>query len=102
MNIILKQSSHVFGDCTANYDVKISSDKPINVRQFIDYILKNYPKEWGYIGIFDEVSAFGTPKCEYRYGKLTKDIDESVKGLIIKSINASGGYSRMDYVLHIE
>lgn len=98
--IKLTQTSETFGDCTALYSVELS--KPYTVKEFIKEVLKR--KEWGYIGIenrFGE-SIFGDPNCEYK-GKtiITENLPEEILSQPIKKVRASGGWSRMDYIIEI-
>lgn len=96
----LIQSGPTGGDCTAPYDV--SMDKTYTIKEFVDEILVNYPKEWGYIRVPD--SIFGSPGLEYRDGKIISGYDDRwliIQNHIISSVKASGGWSRMDYIITI-
>ncbi len=100
----LIQSTPVSGDCTCGYNVIL--DREYTVKDFIDTVLSERAGEWGYIGIYDQSDFvgrhFGNPNAEYRYGKLVSDnFPEDILSKEIKSVSASGGWSRMDYVLHI-
>jgi len=100
----LIQSTPVSGDCTCGYNVKL--DREYTVKDFIDTVLSERAGEWGYIGIYDQSDFvgrhFGNPNAEYRYGKLVSyNFPEDILSKEIKSVSASGGWSRMDYVLHI-
>lgn len=99
-----------YGDATSKYSVWL--DREYTIGEFIAAILKNLPKEWGYIGI-DGVevinghhyrTTFGVPKCEYRCGKLVSSefTEEDLKRKIRKVVRASGGWTRMDYLLEVE
>ena len=85
-------------DCTASYTVTVNPGT--TVKDFIRTILKEYPNEWGYIGIDSGRPecryVFGDPKCEYSHGKIISDIGTDGT---IKSVSATGGWSRMDYLL---
>lgn len=90
-----------FSDCTSVYDIEL--DKPYTVGEFIDTVLTELPKEWGYIGIDNKKSIFGDPCCEYRYGKLvTQSLPDNILKKNIKEVRADGGWSRMDYKIKIE
>lgn len=92
------QSTPESRDCTCGY--KIELDKEYTVRTFVDTVLKERNKEWGYIGIYNQESFFGGHNCEYRYGKIITDpLDDSVLDKTIVEVTASGGWSRMDYVI---
>lgn len=101
----LIQSTPVSGDCTCGYNVKL--DREYTVKDFIDTVLSERNGEWGYIGIYNQSAFagrhFGNPKLEYRYGKIvTGNFTEDVLRKEVKDVSASGGWSRMDYVLKVE
>lgn len=98
MKIELKQAGKLRGDCTAPYDVIISSNSPITVNDLIIHIIENRKHEWGYIGIInDNEPFFGEPCIEYKHGKLLSEFDENILNNIVEKVKADGGYSRMDY-----
>lgn len=88
------------GDCTAPYSV--TNYKAKKVGELIQEILKEKPKEWGYIGIKDGCSIFGNPECEYRYGKLLNTMPGDILEAEIEKVSSSGGWSRMDYLITIK
>lgn len=83
-------------DCTAPY--KVTLDKSYTVRTFIDAIINERKNEWGYI-----IVNYGNKRFSsgYRYGKLENEMDESVLDKPVISANASGGWTRMDYVIEV-
>ena len=88
-------------DSTAPYNVELHRE--FTVSEFIDTVLKKYPGEWGYIGIYDGKSIFGNPNCEYKYGGVfIMGITPKYLSMKVKSARASGGWSRMDYILKVE
>lgn len=93
--IKLTQTSETFGDCTALYSVEM--DKPYTVKEFIKQVLKR--KEWGYIEI---ENRYGDPKCEYK-GKtiITENLPEEILSQPVVKVRASGGWSRMDYIIEL-
>lgn len=96
--IKLIQCSETHGDCTAEYSVIL--DKSYTVEEFINEVLTK--NEWGYIGIYNEGQAwfdFGDPNCEYKYDKLVTQMPEDILKEEISEVKASGGWSRMDYLL---
>ena len=100
----LIQSTPVSGDCTCGYNVKL--DREYTVKDFIDTVLSERNGEWGYIGIYNQYAFdgrhFGNPNMEYRYGKIvTGNFTEDVLSKEVKDVSASGGWSRMDYVLKV-
>lgn len=95
------QSTPVGGDCTCGYEIKL--DREYTVKDFIDIVLTERADEWGYIGVYNPSDFcgrhFGNPKMEYRYGKIIAgNFTEDILNKEIKSVSASGGWSRMDYV----
>lgn len=98
-SLLLKQSGPERDDATAPYDVIFKGQ--MTVRQFIDYVVNL--KEWGYIGIYNPAvdPFFGDPKCEYRYARLIGELPNEIMDCIITKASASGGWSRMDYILTI-
>lgn len=85
-------------DCTAPYNVLL--EDTYNVGDFINDIL--HQREWGYIGIYDGKSVFGHPYCEYKGDKLLSNMPEEYLNRKIKYAKASGGWSRMDYLIWLE
>ena len=88
-----RQRTRTFSDETALYWV--TEYKAGTVGEFVDEVLKECPRDWGYIE---------TPegRCEYRYGKLLTVLPEEALGLRIdreKGIEGYGGWSRMDYLM---
>lgn len=90
------QSSPTSGDCTAAYDVIL--DKAYTVREFVDYVFTNQKNEWGnftFCGIFAGRS--------YHYGKWDEaPLPDEVMEQTIKKIEASGGWSCMDYYITLD
>lgn len=88
-------------DCTAPYFVEL--DKEYTVDEFVNTVLRRGYKEWGYIGINDNgKTVFGTPRCEYRHNKLLYTLPNDVLDKKVKSVEADGGYSLMDYLISLE
>lgn len=99
------QSTPVSGDCTCGY--KVLLEKEYTVRDFINTILSERSGEFGYIGIYNPSMFWdrtcGSPCAEYRYGQIAlKNFDDKIDGKMVSSVSASGGWGRMDYILHIE
>lgn len=98
--IKLTQNTPTGGDCTAGYVVTL--DKEYTVEELIKEVLTR--NQWGYIGIYNEGQALferGTPNCEYRQDRLVTEMQKEVLPMKIKSVMASGGWSRMDYVIRL-
>lgn len=88
-----KSIGSIGGDCTSRYAVKLR--KKATVREFIEAVLSN-KQEWG------NISIFGGPGIWFRYGQV--EISSNMEKLLdkrIKGASASGGWSRMDYVLEV-
>jgi len=62
--------------------------------EFITEVLEERPHEWG----FFKVKTIGG-RVEYRDGELLNEIPDSWQYVEIESIDASGGWSRMDYLI---
>lgn len=105
------------GDCTASYLVDFHYNTPHpTVKEFVDYVIHNLNKEWGYIAIAPDKNhltvwqIIGVPsdvriQLDYRWGKIADDRHDILLKLgsrRIISATADGGWSRMDYVLLLE
>lgn len=98
----LTQSTPTAGDCTAGYRVDL--DKDYTLQEFIDAVLSN-KGEWGYINVAKRDCAwYNFPGFSYRYGEITGEpnLPEKVYNYKVKSVSASGGWSRMDYIVSLE
>ena len=96
--IKLKQNTRTFGDETAGYAVELT--KEYTVQEFVNEVVSN-KREWGYIGISCGRATFGNPNCEYKLGKLLSELPSEIMTKKIASAKASGGWSRMDYLLEL-
>lgn len=95
------QIGRIRGDECAQY--KVTEWKSRTVGEFIQEVLGENPKEWGYISVgrhFYQTGAKGV--CEYRYGALVSEMPKGVLDVEIKEILADGGWSRMDYTINWE
>lgn len=98
----LTQTTPTGGDCTAGYRVNL--DKEYTLQEFIDAVLAN-KGEWGGIKIAKRNCAwYNYPCIGYRYGKITSEpnIPEGVYSYKVKSVNANGGWSNMNYIVTLE
>ena len=84
----LIRTSNVFGDETALYDVV--DYKATTVGEFITEVLKEFPREWGYIEIENV-------RYEYSDGIFLPKLPFELLQKSICSITGNGGWSRMDY-----
>ena len=87
-------------DCTAPYEIIL--DKEYTVREFIETVLTELPREWGYFGIKKDGTAYGDPYCEYRGGQLLSRLPEELLDQEINYVTAFGGWSRMDYQFRLK
>ena len=96
-------------DRTAPYEVKL--DKEYTVLTFIQTVLRERKKDWGYIGIKSSEPDglfFGKPRCEYRDGEVVGGVERlpiiflKLLTAKVKNVAADGGLSRMDYLLEVE
>lgn len=90
-------------DATCDYELLIT--KPCTLRQFVEEVISN-KKEWGYIGIQpkNKETIFGDPCIEYENGLLLSTFPDELldKQIDIKAKHeASGGWSRMDYLVRL-
>lgn len=96
----LIQSTPESGDCTCGY--KVLLDKEYTVKEFVDTVLSERNKEWGYIGIYNPSDFFENTRIEYKHGEIKSEkFGNDILSKKIMSASASGGWSRMDYVLHV-
>lgn len=94
-------SGPVGGDQTACYSVTFRGEPP-TVGDFIQAVLKKYPGEWGGFSIRDYERKRIEHVCmAYKYGALNGHIPEEFRGMKIKEVKASGGWSCMDYSLFV-
>ena len=96
----LIRSTPEAGDCTCGY--KVLLDKEYTVQEFVDTILFEKKKEWGYVIIYNPSDFFESTRIEYKYGEIKSEkFGNDILNKKVLNVSASGGYSRMDYVLHI-
>ena len=91
----LIHSGGPYSDETSSYKVKLNGE--YTVKSFIQEVLSK--KEWGYIGIDDGNTIFGNPRIEYHSNVALQDMTEEYLRLKVISVRASGGWSRMDYLI---
>ncbi len=82
------------GNCTMGYHVEI--DKPCTVEELIKEILKR--NEWGNIIIQKEIPL----NIKYDNDKLISEIPPQYLKQNIHLATAYGGWSNMDYIIHLE
>ena len=95
----LTQSTPMSRDCTCGYIVDLH--KEYTVDEFIQEVLTERNKEWGYFKINDGVHENRGLRW-YRNGRFESGmIPEDLLNIKIQKVNASGGWSRMDYVITV-
>ncbi len=96
MNIEVTRTTSgiVSKDCTNEYIVSVSPN--LTVEAFINYILSNFPLEWGDIKLYHR---YENSIIQYKCGILLNEIKH--KDSIIKYVEARGGYSCMNYVITV-
>lgn len=93
------QTGKTAGDETTPYTVSLNQE--CSVDEFIAWVLKQ--NEWGYIGIRNPGHIFGSPKCEYRGVTIVNtEFTEEDLSRMVATVSASGGWSRMDYLLTLK
>lgn len=97
-----EQTGPTAGDCMTPY--KVTGEYPRVVRDFVEYVLKKFPEEWGAFHIYTsmEKSLFNGPSTEYRYAKLLGKLPEECANLNIKKVNCSAGWSCTHYYIYTE
>lgn len=102
----LQQIGRESGDCTAPY--KVILERPCTLREFISYILSERAWDWGDIydvtnNGADSIWLYATcPRYRYSHGKIEESIPEEILKKKVKSGNANGGWTLMDYYLVLE
>lgn len=95
----LTASTPMAGDGTSEY--KITLDKEYTLREFIEAVLTN-EGEWGSIRIAKRNCYwYDFPEIRYRYGEIitVPNLLEEIYNLKVRSAVASGGWTRMDYIV---
>lgn len=95
--IDIKALGPMGGDAT--YPYKVVMDKLYTVREFVEEAMSN-THTWGAIRYTTSADdRFGTRLCEYRYGELIGEIDDSIANRQVRQAWGSGGWSCYDFVL---
>lgn len=93
--IELSQTSHVYEDCTASYEVTM--DDEYTVEDFISEVLDK-ASEWGTIRVH---SSNGIHSVEYSCGEATMQLHKRTAHAYVRRATAHGGWRMMDYDLYI-
>ena len=87
------------GDCSTPYSVTEYESRTVG--EFINEVLESRPNEWGEFSIIED-SYFIRHSCEYKSGRLLGEFQKSVLKKEIECVNASGGWSNMDYRITVK
>lgn len=83
----------------ATYLYNVGFPKGMTVGDFIKEWLESRKAEWGYFGIADGKSIFGSPRCEYARGEIiTEPLPAEILEKQIKDVSGSGGWTRSDFL----
>ena len=103
---LIKDGEESGGPLGGEAPYKVILLEKCTVREFVEYIL-NTTNDWGYIGVYNPEKGpfFGWPNIEYSCGRLKAgSIIEDFEEFLDKPVNkatASGGWSRMDYIIYV-
>lgn len=91
-------------DQTECYAVELERER--TVRDFVQSILVQCPREWGIVRIFPAgISAAPMFRYEYKHGKARPNADalpDEVLDAEVASVDATGGWFRMDYDVRLK
>lgn len=93
-----EKASRTFGDETARY--RVYDVEQGTVGEFVDYVVRKYPNEWGYFYISNYPMRV---ECEYRWGRVVTPFPSDLLELpITSSFYAYGGWGMMDYFIMLD
>jgi endogenous inhibitor of DNA gyrase (YacG/DUF329 family) len=114
--IVREQTTHIGGDETCGFKIKLP--RRMTLREFCQEICNDVNLvEWGYFEIKprNEEECFKTKFADYVTAgrnansvggfdpdSFDKELYETNKNKIVKSISGSGGWGRMDYMIELE
>lgn len=97
--IDIKATGPMGGDAT--YPYRALMDKPYTVREFVEEIV-SHKHNWGVIRYTTNTAdRFGESLCDYKWGELIGEVDESIASRQVTEACGSGGWSRYDFTLLI-
>ena len=95
MEIKLTRTAGPFGDECSIYDVTFTHNSTVS--DLIDYV-RQKKGDWGYVDVYSDKKY----RLSYSYGNIiTDNIPDAIKDMKISKMNAYGGWSRLDYNIHI-
>ena len=97
------QTSTVGRDCTCKY--KLIFNRTCTVKDFVDNLFNSRSDEWGSIEVRPNIAVGGSidnVSTQYECGILRNSSFTDIYDFIITEATASGGWSRMDYVLYVK
>lgn len=105
MRLYFRELGAERGDCTKPYKAPISK-KPYTVGEFIDDVMYQRSKDWGYIELYSKRPCSFNDRpiasLEYHRGKTCGSFSDNDRNREIEEISADGGWSRMDYMLIVK
>lgn len=97
----LYQTSPIGSDSTGGYGIYFKGDNP-TVGEFIEHLFRTRNSEWGFIIVRDYARMTEIyKKVGFQYGHLIDDLPDAIGSMTVKLANASGGWSRMEYILSV-
>lgn len=88
------------GDEISHYDAHFESEPNPTLEEFVDWILRKHPEEWGYV----RSNEGWTEYVEYRYGEIRRTCADysEIKGKTISLKRMAGGWTAMDYCIEFD
>lgn len=83
-------------DCTAPYTVTLHG--MVTLRSFVDAVLGRRT-DWGHISIYDGKKE---RHAGYDHGKMESRLPDALLDREVRHASASGGWTRMDYVVELD
>lgn len=103
-SIVKVQASRVYGDDTQDFSIGLTY--PMNVKQFIDELMRTFPEESGVVQIRENAALrypnFDEPRCEYKQGTIEfNSIPKDKVSSQILQIWGHGNQDSMTYVIDV-
>lgn len=99
----LRQSGPIGGDETAMHSVNFDNPHELHtIGQFMDDLLKGHSGDWGSVEVRGSTRpGYTVVSLSYSHGHTEEQFADEILKQEIKSISASGGWSRMDYLIFV-
>lgn len=98
MVFTMTQSGPEGGDCTAPYKIHLADGATVG--EVVVQILENR-SDWGIIQVHALDGNQKPRRADYKHGSIDNAEIAKVMPLPVKKASASGGWSRMDYILWV-